>query len=107
MTEPNNPPPGTQPGWTPPGGQTTSSWTAPASQPGGPPPADPSWQYGSGRHRHEGRTGALVGGIILISLGGIFLLDELVPSFDIGRLWPLILIAIGAALLIGAFFRRA
>ncbi len=110
MTEPTTPPPGGQSGWTPPGGTPSSGWTAP----GGPPPSgqpasgsSPSaWQQGWERPRHEGRTGALVGGIILIGIGAIFLIDEFVPGFEIGRLWPLILVAIGIALLIGAF-RRA
>ena len=110
MTEPTTPPPGGQGGWTPPGGQAPSSWTAPA---GAPPTQAPTqapsteWQQGWERHRHEGRSGAIIGGLILVSLGAIFLLDEFVPGFEIGRLWPLILVAIGVALLVGAFLRRA
>ena len=110
MTEPTTPPPGGQAGWTPPGGQAPSSWTAPA---GAPPTQAPTqapsteWQQGWERHRHEGRSGAIIGGLILVSLGAIFLLDEFVPGFEIGRLWPLILVAIGVALLVGAFLRRA
>lgn len=44
--------------------------------------------------------GNLWGGIILIVLGSIFLVDRFVPRVDFGDLWPLILIAIGAILLI-------
>jgi hypothetical protein len=39
-------------------------------------------------------------GIILVLLGGFFLLDNLLPWFDLGRLWPLVLIVIGVALLV-------
>jgi uncharacterized membrane protein len=48
------------------------------------------------------RSGGIMGGVILIVLGGIFLVSEFVPGIDIGRLWPLILVAIG----IGIILRR-
>lgn len=38
-------------------------------------------------------------GLFLIVLGGVFLLDRLVPGFSFGQLWPVILIAIGLAML--------
>lgn len=41
----------------------------------------------------------LVFGVVLIVLGGIFLLDNLISWFDFGELWPIILIAIGVAML--------
>lgn len=45
----------------------------------------------------------LIFGVILIVLGGIFLLDQLdwIPDFDYGRLWPLVLVAVGIALIAG------
>jgi phage shock protein C len=46
------------------------------------------------------RQGSVIGGLILIVLGAIFLADNFLPGFDFGRLWPLILVAIGAGLLI-------
>jgi len=42
------------------------------------------------------------GGIILILLGGLFLLDNFIPRFDFGDFWPLILIGVGAGLLLNA-----
>ena len=45
---------------------------------------------------------AMWGGIILILLGGIFLLDNFIPRFDLGDFWPLILIGAGAGILINA-----
>lgn len=45
---------------------------------------------------------AMWGGIILILLGGLFLLDNFFPRFDIGDFWPLILIGVGAGILIKA-----
>jgi len=34
------------------------------------------------RHRDGGRRGAIVAGLILVGLGGLFLLREFVPGFD-------------------------
>jgi phage shock protein C len=48
---------------------------------------------------------AIVGGAILIVLGGLFLLHELVPSIDVGALWPLLLIGLGIAVLVLGFSR--
>lgn len=42
------------------------------------------------------------GGVLLIFLGVLFLLDNLVPRFDIGNYWPLILIGIGVAIIVKA-----
>ena len=56
---------------------------------------DPQVAYQS-RHHHRGS----LGGIILIVIGVLFLLDNFFPRFDFGDFWPLILIAIGAGLLL-------
>lgn len=39
--------------------------------------------------------GGFVVGIILIALGGLFLLDRLLPRIDFGDLWPVMLIVVG------------
>ncbi|HWQ88455.1 MAG TPA: PspC domain-containing protein [Desulfitobacteriaceae bacterium] len=41
-----------------------------------------------------------IGGLILIILGFLFMLDTWFPYFNIGRMWPLILIFIGLAILL-------
>lgn len=43
--------------------------------------------------------GNLWGGLILITLGGIFLIDRFVPRIDFSDLWPLILIVVGIILI--------
>jgi hypothetical protein len=43
--------------------------------------------------------GSVVGGVVLITLGLIFLAESLFPCFNVWHYWPLILIAIGAGLL--------
>jgi phage shock protein PspC (stress-responsive transcriptional regulator) len=44
----------------------------------------------------------LLPGLALILIGLIFLLNNLIPWFDLGYLWPLILIILGVALLLKA-----
>ena len=42
-------------------------------------------------------------GIILILLGGWFLLEQYVPAFDPDRFWPFVLLFLGVVLLAFAF----
>ncbi len=49
------------------------------------------------------QKGSLIGGLVLITLGILFLADEFFPSFDFSDLWPVIIIVIGVGLLINAF----
>jgi len=39
------------------------------------------------------------GGLILITLGALFLIDRFVPRIDFGDLWPVILIVVGVILI--------
>lgn len=50
--------------------------------------------------------GSLIAGLILISLGVIFLVIRYVPRVDFGDLWPVILIVIGIVLLRNAFIAK-
>lgn len=50
--------------------------------------------------------GSLIAGLILISLGVIFLVIRYVPRIDFGDLWPVILIVIGIVLLRNAFVAK-
>ena len=50
--------------------------------------------------------GNLIGGLVLITLGTLFLADEFLPHVNFGDLWPIILIVIGGGLLINSFGRR-
>jgi len=83
-------------------GTTGAGVQTPPAPPVTPPPAGtqtpqpPSWEP------HRRRRGGLLGGIILILLGLIFLAQQFYPGIDIGRLWPVILIIIGVSII----FRR-
>jgi hypothetical protein len=50
---------------------------------------------------------SLAAGLVLIGLGGLFLLDR-VGALDLrfGYLWPALLAAVGAILLVGGLTRR-
>jgi phage shock protein C len=66
-------------------------------------PADPSTPQGDPFKPQEKSKGSLVGGLVLITLGTLFLVNQLVPNVDFGDLWPILLVVIGAGLLINAF----
>ena len=50
--------------------------------------------------------GSLFGGIILITLGILFLADKLIPQINFDELWPIILIVIGILILAGSVRKR-
>ena len=54
----------------------------------------------------EGRHGMVIGGVIVLGIGVVFLLGNLRIIPDVGEMWPLILVVVGIALLVGAAFKR-
>lgn len=54
------------------------------------------------RHKANGSVWA---GLILIGLGGIFLIDRFISRIDFGDFWPLILVAVGIVLIINSIKR--
>jgi hypothetical protein len=58
----------------------------------------------------ENRAGSLIGGVVLIGLGLLFLLFQFVPGLTdwvrVDRFWPLIIVGVGIALLVGAVVGR-
>lgn len=67
----------------------------PNSQQSPPAPSPPSEQSAPA---HKDR-GGIVGGLVLVVLGLVFLADNLIPGFSFSDYWPLILVAIGIGLL--------
>ena len=53
-----------------------------------------------------GRRGPIIGGMIVLVIGIIFLIGNLFPSYDFGKLWPLILIVIGLGILFGTSSKK-
>lgn len=54
------------------------------------------------------RRSSIIGGLILIAVGGLFLLLQLFPglsaNINMARQWPLIIVAVGGFFLVGALF---
>lgn len=50
--------------------------------------------------------GMVIGGIIVLGLGVVFLLSNLRIIPDFGEMWPLALVVVGIALLIGAVVKK-
>ena len=55
--------------------------------------------------KHHNSKGPIFGGVILITLGILFLASEIIPEVNFDKLWPVILIVIGL-LLLGSSFRK-
>lgn len=79
-----------------------------------PPPGGPTYvserearrqERASGQQRGSDMGGALVIGLLLIGVGGYFLLRDYLPAIAWGQLWPIALIVVGAMLLLGSFRR--
>ena len=58
--------------------------------------------YRHRQHRAGSGGGAVIAGIVLVLVGGYLLLRTLVPQVDLGAFWPVILIGIGVALVVGS-----
>ena len=69
-------------------------------------PEPPASAAGDPFVKPEKTKGSLVGGLVLITLGGLFLVNQLVPNIDFGDLWPVLIVVIGAGLLINAVTGR-
>ena len=50
-------------------------------------------------------TAGLIFGVLLVLVGGVFLIGQTLPNFDTTLFWPVALIVVGALLLAGAFRR--
>lgn len=51
------------------------------------------------KKRRKKNNESVIGGLVLLTLGVIFLADEFVPWFEFHKLWPLILIAVGVGVI--------
>jgi phage shock protein C len=54
--------------------------------------------------RHNGN---LLAGVILITIGVIFLIHRFIDWLDFGQLWPILLVVAGIVLLANAFIKRS
>lgn len=56
-------------------------------------------QFNQETHWHGKNNGSLVAGLILITIGVIFLISRFFPRIDFADLWPIILLVAGIALI--------
>lgn len=96
--------------------ETSAQWPDPPAGPDAslrpdvPPAAGPpsSWggPTGSGYRRHHrgggSGGGGVIAGIVLVLVGGYLLLRAVVPQVDLSSFWPVVLVGIGIALLVGS-----
>ena len=72
--------------------------------------ADPNFQSdnfdGQNNFNHNKNQGNLIAGIILISVGVIFLIDRFVPQINFGDFWPLVLVIAGVALIRSSYVKK-
>ena len=66
---------------------------------GGYDPTGSAFTPAGSKEKKDARRGTFIGGIVLIVLGALFLLDNFIPHFGFDDFWPLVLIAIGAGML--------
>jgi hypothetical protein len=48
-------------------------------------------------------NGALIGGLIMIGIGLVFLIDRFIPRIHFGDFWPVLIVIAGIALIISSF----
>jgi phage shock protein PspC (stress-responsive transcriptional regulator) len=68
--------------------------------------ADVPGDAGTAGRRRDPRVGAIVGGLVLVGLGSLFLLVQVVPDLDWGVVGPTALVVLGVILILGSI-RRA
>lgn len=78
---------------------------APATGGGGPVAGGPATPSGGTGSRDVGAPILL--GVALILLGGWFLVQRFLPSFDGSLLWPFVLVGLGVVFVVGAMRRQS
>ena len=76
------------------------SWVAPDGSRVALAPAAPAGARARRRDRGDRTRGGLVAGMLLILIGGFFLIRQFVPSIDLGFWWPTLAIAFGVLLVV-------
>jgi phage shock protein C len=81
----------------PQGGPPSGAWTP------GIPPGPPPWSMPRRpRHRERSGIGTAIAGLVLVVIGGYFLLQTLLPELELGAFWPAVIVLIGVALVVGS-----
>jgi phage shock protein C len=89
-----------------PGAEPGTGWSGPGAAPLTAAAAPSRSEARAARRASRGSGGALVFGVILILLGGYFLVREYVPQIETDMVWPVVVIVVGLLLLLGALRPR-
>lgn len=89
------------PGTSPAGSGTPTSWLGPDGRRVDRTTTPHAWVEPA--RRHDDRGGPLVLGLILVLIGGFFLVRQYAPEVDLGLVWPVAAVAVGALLVVLAF----
>ena len=104
-------------GWTPQAATGDQDRTGPAATGAADPASNtpgtssttggtgPAWSYRAGVDRRDHGGGAVLLGLVLVGLGAWFLLQRFIPEIDGEVLWPVVLLLLGGALVIGSLRR--
>lgn len=100
--DPNAPAPGTPPAPAP-GGWWADDWRSQRRQERWQNRAE-RWQQRAERHemRHGHGGPGLVFGLLLILVGGMLVLNQVLPNFPLNLTWPVVIIALGAILVVSS-----
>ena len=71
-------------------------------RPPSPASGAPSPAHSRRSDRSDATRGGLVAGLVLIVVGGFFLVRELLPAIDLGFWWPTVAIGLGIVLVVVA-----
>ena len=74
------------------------------SEPGTAPDSGSAWSYRAGVERRERGAGVVLIGVVLVAVGAWLLLQRFV-QIDSGLVWPVALLILGGALVLGAMRR--
>jgi len=58
-------------------------------------------QLREGSDEDDKKRSRVIGGLILLCLGALFLINNFLPRFNFGKIWPIVLIIIGLVVLTG------
>jgi phage shock protein C len=77
----------------------------PTAEPGQAPDGGHAWGYQAGIERRERGGGVVLIGVVLVVIGAWLLLQRFVPQIDAALVWPVVLLLLGGALVLGALRR--
>jgi len=57
-------------------------------------------EFHNSKKQNRGNDSSIITGVIMVTLGILFLVDRYFPEIDFGDLWPFILIVVGVLIIV-------